>query len=256
MPALITDPLFLACAIPAVLMTGLSKGGVPGGFGMMAVPIMALVISPVTAAAIMLPILIIMDMVGIAAYRKDWDWHIVAKVLGPATFGIGIGWLMAGQLNEDYVRIALGAIALIFALNMMVQRIRIGAVRQKPASWPRAGLWGGVAGFTSFVAHAGGTPYQIYALPLGQEKTQYVATSVLFFALINLIKLPPYALLGQLEFANLATSLALGPLAVLGMGLGIWLHRKVPDGPFFIVAYVGLGLAGAKLLYDGFQGIA
>lgn len=255
LPALFNDPLFLICAVPAVLLVGISKGGFAGGFGMLGVPIMALAISPVTAAAIMLPILITMDMIGIAAYRKHWHVKIALGLIGPATLGIGAGWLFAGQVNDDYVRLLLGFIALVFSVNFLVQRMRHGAITARPASPARAGFWGSIAGFTSFVAHAGGPPFQVYALPLNLGKTQYVATSVLFFAMINLIKLPPYAFLGQLDGSNLLTSLALLPLAPLGMYAGIWLHKKVPEGPFFLLTYIGLALAGTKLLWDGFSAV-
>ncbi len=256
MPALITDPFFLACAIPAVLLTGISKGGFAGGFGMLGVPIMALAISPVQAAAIMLPILIAMDMVGIANYRKFWDVKIALGLIPAATVGVGIGWAFADRVDDAQVRILLGGIALIFSLNFLRQQLRHGAITRRPASLARSSFWGSMVGFTSFVAHAGGPPFQVYALPLGLDKTKYVATSVLFFAMINLIKLPPYAFLGQLDGSNITTSAALLPLAPLGMWMGIYLHKKVPEGPFFLLAYGGLALAGVKLLYDGFQGIA
>lgn len=223
---------------------------------MLGVPIMALAISPVQAAAIMLPILIAMDMVGIANYRKFWDKKIALGLIPAATFGVGIGWAFADGVDEALVRILLGAIALVFSLNFLLQRLRDGAIKRHPASFSRTGVWGTIMGFTSFVAHAGGPPYQVYALPLGLDKTRYVATSILFFALINLIKLPPYAFLGQLDTSNLTTSLALLPLAPLGMWMGIYLHKKVPEGPFFLLAYGGLALAGAKLLYDGFRALA
>lgn len=256
MPALITDPFFLACAIPAVLLTGISKGGFAGGFGMLGVPIMALAISPLQAAAIMLPILIAMDMVGIANYRKIWNAKIAIGLIPAATFGVCLGWAFADGVDEAYVRLLLGAIALVFSLNFLLQQLRDGMIKRRPASFTRTSFWGTVMGFTSFVAHAGGPPYQVYALPLGMDKTKYVATSVLFFAMINLIKLPPYAFLGQLDGSNIMASVALLPLAPLGMWMGIYLHKRVPEGPFFLLAYGGLALAGAKLLYDGFHGLA
>lgn len=116
-------------------------------------------------------------------------------------------------------------------------------------------LWGSAAGYTSFVAHAGGPPFQVHMLPHRLDKTQFVGTSVMFFALVNLIKLPPYALLGQLAPANLSTSLALLPLAPIGMGLGIWLHKRVPGRPFYLACHVMILMVGVELAYDGLAGL-
>ena len=257
---MIDDPWFYAFAVPAVLLTGISKGGFAGGFGLLAVPLMALAISPVQAAGIMLPILIAMDAIGVFAYRRRFDLPNLRALVPGAAVGILIGTLTFGMVSDDAVRIVVGSIALVFAVFSLWPRSPVPAVKDVPAEAASGRslttnlggpVWGTVAGFTSFVAHAGGPPFQVHVLPQRLDKTDYVGTSVMFFALINLIKLPPYALLGQLQPGNLLVALALLPLAPIGMGLGIWLHKLVPERPFYIVCYVSVFLIGLKLFWDG-----
>jgi len=246
----IADPIFYAVAVPAVLLVGISKGGFAGGFGMLGVPLMALIISPLEAAAIFLPILILMDMQGVWVYRKKWTFGILKLLIPAAGIGIGIGWATAGLVNEAAVRLIIGVIALSFAINHWTG----GAIFRDTGAGParRSGLfWGGVAGFTSFVSHAGGPPYQVYTLRLGLDKMVYVGTSVYFFAAVNLIKLGPYIAIGSLDLSQLGTALLLMPLAPIGMMIGIWLLKKIDPEPFYRIAYIGLFLAGLKLSTDG-----
>jgi uncharacterized protein len=246
---MITDPWFYALAIPALLATGISKGGFAGGIGLIAVPLMALTISPVQAAGIMLPILIAMDMIGVWAWRKSIDKRNLLYLLPGAALGIGIGALTAGFVEDDHVRLLVGTIAILFVGNHF-----FGLANEGPAHGPdkiRGTLWGALGGFTSFVAHAGSPPYQIYMLPQKPDKSIYVGTSVMFFTIINLIKLPAYGILGQLAPGNLMTAMVLLPLAPLGMVLGIKLHHKIPEGPFFKVTYALIFFVGLKLIYDG-----
>lgn len=249
---MIEDPWFYAAAIPAVLIVGISKGGFAAGFGILGVPLMALVISPLQAAAILLPILLVMDMVGIWAYRRSFDRPNLAILIPAAALGITIGWLTASLVSEAMVALLVGAVALVFAADYFTGRRRMGTPGR---SLIKCGFWGAVAGFTSFVAHAGGPPFQVYMLPQRLPKTLYVGTSVVFFWAVNLIKVPPYMALGQFDAANLATAFVLMPLAPLGMWLGIRLHRLVPEEPFYRICYGAVALVGCKLVWDGVQAL-
>jgi uncharacterized protein len=247
--AIITDPLFYAVAIPAVILVGIAKGGFPGAFGGMAVPLMSLAISPITAAGIMLPILCLMDLVGLWAYRGIWDRTRMKTMVLGAALGVSLGGLMFGHLNEQAIRFLVGSIAVFFALNHWLGF----AARRKPGveTKLKAMFWCGLSGFTSTVAHAGGPPLMVYMLPLKLEKTLLVGTTVIFFTAVNYFKIIPYALLGQLNLANVSTSLVLSPLAPVGMALGVWLHRRVAERVFYRISYTLLFLMGAKLIYDG-----
>lgn len=243
---------FYLAAVPAALLTGISKGGFGGGLGILAVPLMALTIGPVQAAAILLPILCAIDLIGVWAYRGRWDTVSLRILLPAALLGIVLGALSFGFFDAALVRLLLGTIAVGFSLHFWFNRGR-GGLGVPPHSLWRGGLWGGLAGFTSFVAHAGGPPIQVYLLPRQLDKTVYQATTVVFFIVVNYIKLIPYTLLGQFTGTNLLAALSLLPVAAFGMGLGIWLHDKVPVRLFFRLCYAFLLVTGLKLLYDGVQ---
>ncbi|MEQ8603385.1 MAG: sulfite exporter TauE/SafE family protein [Marivibrio sp.] len=249
---LIEDPLFYAVAIPAVMIAGISKGGFGGGLGIVAVPTMALVIGPIEAAAIMLPILCAMDVFGLIAYRRTADWTNLARLLPGAIAGIVVGALTFRLFDADAVRLTIGLIAVLFTLQHWTGfgPRRADGAPPRP-SWLKGSGFGGVAGFTSFVAHAGGPPVQFYMLPQRIDKTLYVGTTVWFFFAVNAAKLVPYSMLGLFSAENLGTSLALAPLAPLGIWAGVRLHRLVSQQVFYRIAYGLLFLTGLKLCWDG-----
>ncbi len=240
------DPLFWILCTFTVLISGVSKGGL-GIAGGLSVPILALVISPVQAAAIMLPIMIVMDWVGVWAYRRDWDRKNMAFILPAGVLGVAIGWASFKFLNENAIRILLGLIAVSFVLHAI---FKPQAAPTRPA--PLKGwFWGTVSGLTSFIAHAGGTPLSVYLLPQRLAKTVHVGTTVIFFTLINLVKVVPYFALGLFDMPNLTTSIVLAPLGAVGILIGLWVQKKLPTPWFFRVSYAALALTGLKLLYDG-----
>ncbi len=248
----IGDPFFYVAAIPAMLIVGISKGGFAGSLGMIGVPLMTLVISPTQAAAIVLPILCTMDIMGLIAYRKTAHWRNLLCILPGAVIGIIIGAFSFSYLNDDYIRLLIGLIAVLFTLNHWL-KLRPAKTDQGP-SVSRGTFWGSLSGFTSFVAHAGGPPLQFYMLPQKINKTLFVGTSVWFFFVVNYVKLIPYTYLGQFSLENLSTSLVLAPLAPIGIWLGVKLHHLVPKELFYRIAYVLLFATGLKLLWDGRNG--
>lgn len=249
---LIPDPFFWVCAVIAVIITGISKGGI-GGLGIFAVPVMALAISPVQAAAIILPVLIIMDWMSLAAYRKHLDKRVLLMTLPGALIGIAIGWSLARFVNEEFVRIAVGVIAIGFVVYALTKEFILKSDKLSRLKDNRpAGVFAGtVAGFTSFIAHAGGPPFQAFVIPQGLEKRIYAGTAVMFFTVLNAVKLIPYAMLGQFDKANLSTSLVLMPLAPIGVIIGIWLIKRIDEKVFFHILYALLVMVGVKLLWDG-----
>jgi len=244
---MITDPVFYCAAIPAVLITGISKGGF-GGIALLAVPLMALVISPVQAAGIMLPILLAMDCSSIYAYRGTWD-HANLKILLPgAILGIVIGALTTQWVNENFIRLILGMIAILFTIHFWFHGRTANAVKNPNI---RAGYFlGTVSGYTSFVAHAGAPAFQFFMLPQKLDRKLYAGTAVVYFAIVNVIKIIPYALLGMLAVGNLTTSLVLLPLAPVGVMLGVWLNQRIPNELFYHVIYLMIFLVGIRLCWE------
>jgi uncharacterized protein len=248
----VADPWFYVVAVPAVLIVGISKGGFCGGLALVGVPMMSLLIAPAQAAAIMLPILIVMDAIGVWAYRRRFDRHALLVMLPGAALGIAAGGFAFGLLNAELMRLIIGLIAVGFVIYNFLGRGLLRPARS-PSAWFGA-VCGAVSGFTSTLAHAGGPPAAMYLLPLRLDKTVFVATTVTLFAGINLMKLIPYSLIGQFSTANLATSLILAPLAPVGVRLGIWLHRRVNEALFYRLAYAFVAITGMKLVWDGIAG--
>jgi uncharacterized membrane protein YfcA len=248
---LITDPNFYLVAIPAVLIYGIAKGGFGGGVVVVAVPLMALVVSPVQAAAILLPILCVMDLLALWVFRGRWRWKELRLLVPSSLAGIAVGTLLFEYMSADVIRLILGTIAVTFTLHWVWLRSRRSSAPESLFG-PGVGIVAGTsAGFTSFVAHAGAPPLSIYLLRRGMDRTTFVATTTVFFAVANFVKLVPYAWLGQLDTSNLTTSLILSPLAPVGITAGKWLHDRVSDRFFFGFAYVTLLLVGGKLMWDG-----
>lgn len=253
MALLDVNPLFYLVAFFAVLVTGISKSGFSGGVGALSVPMIAIMISPVAAAAIMLPILCLMDLITIWAYRGKWSRRNLVILLPSAVVGIVIGTLTFDMVDENAVRLILGAIAFLFGLNYFVG---LSAASREPRQGnPIVGsICGTIAGVTSFVAHAGGPPVQFFLLPQRLDKSVFVGTNVVFFFLVNQAKLIPYAWLGQFTAVNLTTALILAPIAPLGVWLGLRLHRLVSQELFYRISYGMMIVASIKLLWDGIAG--
>jgi uncharacterized membrane protein YfcA len=252
---LITDPIFYLAAVPAVIMFGIAKGGFVAGLGVLAVPVIALVVPPNQGAAILLPILCIMDLVGLWAYRGKWILSELRILLPASLVGIAAGTLIFGYMSPARLRLLLGIVAITFTLHHWLQAY-FSKVTERKHFGPAIGMGAAaVSGFTSFIAHAGGPPIAMYLLRRGINRTQFVATTVVFFAVVNYIKLVPYAWLGQFDASNLKTSLVLAPLAPIGIGMGVWLHNRLTDRFFFRIVYAMLFVVGLKLMFDGITGL-
>jgi uncharacterized protein len=247
---MLTEPAFYAAAVPAVILLGLSKGGF-AGLGVLGLPLMALTIPPVQAAAVTLPILLVQDAVSVWAYRRSWDRANLKVLLPGAAVGILLAYLLAARVPDAAVALVLGLISVGFALRRFLGRTAGAAIPAARLNRPAGWFWGAVAGFTSMIAHAGGPPFQIYVIPQRLPRDLFVGTSVVFFALVNLIKVPPYLALGQFTAGNLLTSAALFPLAIASTWAGVLLVRRVSGERFYDIVYVLLLLLGLKLVFDG-----
>lgn len=240
----------IAAAMLAVTLVGLAKGGLGGAMALMAVPLMSLAIPPVQAAGILLPILIVMDGVSLWTWRGKWDRALLRSLLPGGLLGIGIGWATAAFVSDGAVRLIVGAVGLLFALRWFLQG-RAARVAAREQNQPRALFWSTLSGYTSFVAHAGGPPYQVYTMPLRMEPAIYTATSVLFFAVMNVVKLVPYAALGQLAANNLLTSAALMPLAAVATVAGAAIVKRLRMEIFYPFMYAMVLIVALKLIWDG-----
>ena len=245
------DAFFYVVAMMAAVLVGVSKGGLPM-VGLLSVPVLSLSISPVTAAGLLLPVYVGSDIFGVIAYRRHFDWRNL-MILAPAcTLGIALGWATATAVPERAVTGLVGAIGLIFALNLILRREKGGEPR--PAAWLPGLFWGALAGFTSFVSHAGGPPYQVYVQPQRLEKAVFAGTTTILFAYVNAVKLIPYYALGQLNPANLRLAALLMVPAALSVWVGVRLVRVIPEALFYRLVTWALLLVSLKLLWDAARG--
>jgi uncharacterized protein len=246
-----TEPATLLAGLAAVALVGLSKGGLGGAFALMGVPVLALVMPPVQAAALLLPLLLMMDAVSLWTWRGVFDWLTLRSMLPAAAVGIGIGWLTAAVTPDGVVRLIVGLVALGFVLRSL-RPVRTDV---RPPRTVSAWFWGGIAGFTSFVAHAGGPPYQVHTLPLRLGPRIHTGTSVIFFAVVNLVKVIPYAALGQLDSRTLASAALLLPPAIVAVLAGAALVRRMRPAVFYPFMVGMIGLVGLRLVFDGVRGL-
>ncbi|MDT7835808.1 sulfite exporter TauE/SafE family protein [Aquabacterium sp. OR-4] len=246
----ITDPAFYAVAVPAVLLVGISKSGFGAGFGALGVPLMALAVPVPQAAAIMLPLLAIMDGLGLKALARQADAALLRLLLPAGLAGIVLGWLLFGVLPARAVAGLVGAITLVFLAIRTVFPPRADA----PAPGAGSGFFfAAVSGFTSFVAHAGGPPIGFYMLPLKLPPIRFTATLAVFFAAVNAAKWLPYGLLGLIDLTNMGTALVLAPAAPLGVWLGLRIVRVIPQALFYRLFSLGMLLTGIKLVWDALR---
>lgn len=250
------DIQFYAAAIPAVILVGLSKGGLGGALALMGVPILALVVPPLQAAAIFLPILIAMDLAALLMWRHHSESRTLLLLLPGAIVGIALGWATSAMVPVNIMRLVLGAVTILFALRFFYDTYgpragqEIAAQTQRPVA---ATFWGALSGYASFVAHAGGPPFQIYTLPLKLDPKTYTGMSVRFFAIMNAIKVAPYFALGQLDPGNLSVSASLLPVAIVATFTGAWAVRHMRPRIFYPLMYSMALLAALKLVWDGLR---
>jgi len=247
---LIFQPNFLLIAVPAILAVGLSKGGLTP-LGGLAVPLLAFSVPPSVAAGIVLPLLCLSDLFAMWAYRKYCDHRILLPLAGAAAPGVLLGYLSFGVMNEATIGLSIGVISILFTLRYWLRNVIPSGEGGKAPSLNAGFAWSAVSGYTSFVAHAGGPPLMFYLLPLKLDRMIFSGTSIFFFGVVNLMKLPPYARLGLLKADNLVASLVLAPAAVIGVLLGNRLIKSMGDTLFYRLGYWGTFLAGLKLAWDG-----
>jgi uncharacterized membrane protein YfcA len=233
-----------------VIALGLSKGGF-AGVGQMATPLLALVMPPLEAAAIFLPIMMVQDMSAVWVYRKEWDGRILAIMLPGALIGTALAGLLAAYISDAAVRVFIGVTSIIFVGYAVFGMMRQAKKPTRGGSIPGGLFWGTLSGFTSTLCQAGGPPYQVYVLAQKLPKMVFVGTTAIYFAVLNAAKVPPYLALGQFSFEGFGTSLVLLPLALLTNQLGFWLVRRTPQELFYKITLGIMLVISIELAREG-----
>lgn len=244
------DFYFYAMAIPAIFFAGISKGGFGSGASFAATPFLALVVEPALAVGFLLPLLMIMDAASIRAFWGQWSLRDARALMIGSTPGIIAGALLYGFLNADMLRLLIGVIAVGFVAFQLCKAKGLIDSTPRPFRFDRAIGWGAVAGFTSFISHAGGPPAAVHLLGQNLSKTQFQATTVIVFGWINLVKVPAFFSVGLMNLSTLGVTFLLAPIALLGVFAGVRAHHLIPERVFFAITYVLLTITGAKLIFD------
>lgn len=242
--------VFWVTAVLAVTLLGIAKAGFGGGAAVIATPLLALTMPVAEAAALLLPLLIIIDIISMVHYRGNFDRPSIRLMVPSAAVGILLGGLFFGTFssNEPVLKLAIGLLAVAFVLFKLFRTQITGQLEGKRPSTINGIFFSGLAGFTSTLAHAGGPPAVIYLLPQQLSRQLFVGTTVVFFTAVNLIKLIPYSFLGLLKVGSVTTILILSPLCYLGVRLGIYLNGRFTDKWFNRLIYTLLFLTGVQLI--------
>ncbi len=235
----------------AAFLMGLSKGGVPM-IAMLSVPLMSLFMDPAEAAGLLLPIYIVADFYAIYLFRKAFSVRNLKILLPASVIGIVIGFTSVSYVSGDAVKLLVALIGLFYLAKSLHGRFSKREIPAKPADIPRGVFWGTLAGLTSYISHAGGPPYQAYVLPQRLDKMVYLGTTTILFTAINLMKVPPFILAGQITWDSTVQALWLAPFALAGAGSGAFVSRLLSEKIFFLIIEIALAAVSLKLLYEVF----
>lgn len=247
---LLSDPLTLALALLALVLLGLAKGGF-SGLGALATPLLALTLPPITAAALLLPVLLVQDVISVWSYRHSWDRWIASWMLPGAALGVGLATVLAAVIPEAGFLLLLGVLTLAFGLyRLWIERGgRIVAATNSPG-WVGS-LFGVGMGLASQIAHAGGPPFQMWVAPRRLAPTIFAGTGSVIFAAVNWMKVPSYAALGSFTPEVLAAAALLIPPAVLTTLGGVWVVRRIEPARFYVIINALMCVLGLRLIWQG-----
>ncbi|MFS4582064.1 sulfite exporter TauE/SafE family protein [Phaeobacter sp. C3_T13_0] len=243
--------MFFLVAVLAVTFAGISKAGFGSGAAFASSSILALVVDPGVALAFMLPLLMLIDVASLRPYWRRWRMRESLLLLLGGMPGVALGAIFYRSVDADAMRILIGGISVAFVAWQLSGHLRPRLAKPCENADVTGVASGLVAGFTSFVSHAGGPPAAFYLLGRDMTKTEYQACSVLVFGVLNAAKFIPYAMLGLVTPASLKLDLMLAPFALLGAWMGVRMHYKVSERLFFSLTYLLLLTTGAKLIWDG-----
>ena len=240
--------LFFFTVVPAIILFGIAKSGLGGSIALISIPLMTIAMPLTNALGIILPILIFSDFIATYKYRKEYDLETLKLMVPFAAIGIFIGSLTFTFFSEELLKFIIGLMGFLFAGHYFFFKKNKEAKSDK--NLLKGGICSTIAGFTSFCVHAGGTPTSLYLLPLRMKKEIYVGTRIIFFACLNLFKLPLYINLSMTNFETFKQSLILFPVALLGILIGYKLLKIIEEKLFYNILYTLIFITSTKLLYD------
>jgi uncharacterized protein len=246
------EPAVLTVAALGVFVIAFMKGSFGGGFAILGIPLLSLVMDPLKAGALLAPLFVVMDAFALYYWRPStWSKPDVVLLAPSMAVGIGLGFLALRVLDPHLTAIVMAVITLVFAGLWL-----FGRERQQPVSrsTPRAIVAGTASGLTTMVAHSGGPPLAMYLLPLGLPKAVYAGTTSFVFTVSNLLKVGPWLLLAKPTPELWGLMLLCTPLIPLGVWAGWKLHQRLDEAQLYRACYVLLVVVAMKLLWDGVTG--
>lgn len=248
------DPLTVAVGFAAIFLISFMKGAFGGGFAIIGIPLLALVMDPITAGALLAPLFCVTDIVALRYWRPStWSKPDLIVLVPALLVGMGLGFLVIGYTDRRFIAIAVAVITLTFAALWFC---RGGRVVQRPRSVAKGALAGVTSGVASMVAHAGGPPVAMYLLPLGLPSAVYAGTTFLYFVFSNLVKVGPWlAIVEPTREFWLLMALVL-PAIPTGIWAGWVLHTRLDQRQLYGACYALLVVVALKLLWDGAAGYA
>ncbi len=250
------DPVFFyLVGLPTIFLIALSKGAFGGGLATLGIPLLSLVMSPLDAAIVVAPLVSFMDLFAFGSFGpRTWSKRDIVWLMPCLVIGIGIGYFFFTRVDPHLVAASIAAVTLLFTAHWFLLGHR-AKPSHMPVSPPLAILAGTVSGFTTFVAHSGGPPVNMYLLRRGLNKTIYAGTNLAIFMLGNLVKLVPYGVLAYAKPWTLIAAALLAPIVPVGVWAGVYLHRRLEQNRLYFWCYLLLAAAAAKLLFDALRAL-
>jgi len=251
-----SDPvMFYVVGLPTIFLIALSKGAFGGGLATLGIPLLSLVMPPLDAAIVMAPLVSFMDLFAFGSYGlRTWSKADIVWLMPSLVIGIGIGYLFFTRFNPHLVEASIALVTLLFTAHWFL-RSRRAKPSHNPVSPPLAVIAGMASGFTTFIAHSGGPPVNMYLLRRGLDKTTYAGTNLAIFMLGNLVKLVPYGVLAYAKPLTLLAAALLAPIVPVGVWAGVYLHRRLEQNRLYFWCYLLLSAAAAKLLFDALRAL-
>lgn len=230
-----------------IFLVGVSKGGLGGAAGAAATPLMALVMPVEQVLGLMLPLLMMADVFAVASHWRRWDNRLLLLLVPASLIGITAGTALLTTISSEALRAGLAVIVILFVLYKLFEGRIQRSLTYRARPWHGV-LTGAVAGFTSTLAHTGGPPIVIYLLMQQVSPGVFVATSAVYFAIINWLKVPYYIYAGVLDLNQLRQVVWLLPLIPLSVLSGRWLSTRIDKQTFERVMIVLLAASALLLL--------
>jgi len=235
-----------------VFMTAFMKGAFGGGFAIVGIPLLSLVMDPISAGALLSPLFCVSDAVAYRYWRaSSWARRELAVMIPGLVLGTSAGYLVLRYADRNLTAIVIALLTLLFAGLWFKGGAKVVA---RPRSDVKGFIAGTASGLGSMIAHSGGPPAAMYLLPLGLPKSQYAGTTFMFFVVGNLLKVIPWLALITVSRPFVALLVLSVPMIVAGTWAGWRLHERLDQAQLYRACYSLLVVVGTKLLWDGLRG--